>query len=54
VVFVLDGERVRETTVTVGEDFGGGRKLDTQLNEGTKVVLRPSSDLSDGDTVKEK
>jgi hypothetical protein len=42
------------TAVKLGPPFAGGRELETQLPAGTKVVLDPSSDLADGQSVKEK
>jgi HlyD family secretion protein len=53
VVFVFDDGDVRMTPVKVGAPFAGGRELETKLPAGTKVVLDPSSDLKDGQSVKE-
>ncbi len=41
-------------TVKVGGPFGGGRELETQIPVGTKVILDPPADLTDGQKVKEK
>ncbi|HET7501223.1 MAG TPA: efflux RND transporter periplasmic adaptor subunit [Kofleriaceae bacterium] len=53
VVFVVDDGELRMTAVQVGPAFGGGRELVTNLPPGTKVVLDPPSDLTDGQKVKE-
>jgi hypothetical protein len=42
------------TAVKVGGPFADGRELDTKLPAGTKVVLDPPGDLTDGKKVKEK
>jgi HlyD family secretion protein len=54
VVFIVDDDHVRMTTVKVGPPFAGGRELETPLPAGTKVVLDPPADLTDGKKVKEK
>ncbi|MBA3455311.1 MAG: efflux RND transporter periplasmic adaptor subunit, partial [Deltaproteobacteria bacterium] len=54
VVFAVDDDRVRMMTVKVGGPFGGGRELETQIPVGTKVILDPPADLTDGQKVKEK
>jgi HlyD family secretion protein len=53
VVFVVDDGEVRMTTVKLGPPFAGGRELETKLPAGTKVVLDPPRDLTDGQNVKE-
>src|SRR6185503_3919636 len=53
VVFVFDDGDLRLTPVKLGAPFAGGRELETKLPAGTKVVLDPSSDLKDGQSVKE-
>jgi HlyD family secretion protein len=53
VVFVFDDGDVRMTAVKLGPPFAGGRELETKLPAGTKVVLDPPPDLSDGQSVKE-
>ncbi|MFN0248942.1 MAG: efflux RND transporter periplasmic adaptor subunit [Kofleriaceae bacterium] len=54
VVFVFNDGYVRQTNVKVGQPFAGGRELETPLPAGTKVVLDPPADLTDGKKVKEK
>jgi HlyD family secretion protein len=54
VVFIYDDGYVRQTNVKVGQPFAGGRELETTLPAGTKVVLDPPADLTDGKKVKEK
>jgi HlyD family secretion protein len=54
VVFVVDDDVVRMTTVKLGPPFGDDRELVTELPAGTKVVLEPSAELGDGQKVKEK
>jgi RND family efflux transporter MFP subunit len=53
VVFVVDEGEVRMTTVKVGPAFADGLELETKLPVGTKVVLGPPSNLTDGQQVKE-
>ncbi|HET9330947.1 MAG TPA: efflux RND transporter periplasmic adaptor subunit [Steroidobacteraceae bacterium] len=47
VVFVVDGERVRERAVTPGETLGDLRLVEG-LERGTRVVRTPPADLQDG------
>jgi RND family efflux transporter MFP subunit len=54
VVFVMDGDRVRLTTVAVGAELGGGRVVERGPPEGTRLVVDPPAHLSDGQRVKEK
>jgi hypothetical protein len=54
VLFTLDDDRVRMMTVKVGGPFAGGRELETEIPVGTKVILDPPADLTDGQKVKEK
>lgn len=54
VVFVLEGDKVRQTTVTLGEAFGGGFVLKDGPRPGTRLVKDPPASLSDGQAVKEK
>jgi len=54
VVFTLDDDRVRMMTIKVGGPFAGGRELETAIPVGTKVILDPPADLTDGQKVKEK
>jgi hypothetical protein len=54
VVFIVDDDQVRMTTVKLGPPFGDGRELVTEIPAGTKVVLEPPADLADGQKVKER
>lgn len=54
VVFVFDEGDLRMTQVKVGAPFADGRELETKIPAGTKVVLHPPGDLTDGQKVKEK
>jgi HlyD family secretion protein len=54
VVFVVDEGEVRMTVVTLGAPFADGRELATKLPAGTKVVLDPPRELSDGQEIQEK
>jgi len=53
-VWVLEDGRVRATPVKLGPPLGSGRELLTPIPAGTKVVLDPSAELTDGEKVKEK
>lgn len=53
VVFVVDEGDIRMTPVKVGSRFADGLELETNLPAGTKVVLNPPADLTDGQQVKE-
>ena len=54
VIFIFEDDEVRMTQVKVGQPFAGGVELDTEIAAGTRVVLNPPSDLTDGKKVKEK
>jgi RND family efflux transporter MFP subunit len=54
VVFVFDDGELHMTAVKAGALFGDGRELDSKLPAGTKVVLDPSSEIVDGEKVKER
>ena len=54
VVFVIEGDSVRMTPVTLGKEFAGGYELMSGPPAGTRVVREPSKDLSDGQRVKER
>jgi RND family efflux transporter MFP subunit len=54
VVFIFDEDQVRMTTVKLGPPFAGGRELETRIPAGTRVVVDPPSDLTDGKRVKEQ
>jgi RND family efflux transporter MFP subunit len=52
VVFVISGDHVTETPVTLGEAAGSGIAVITGLRDGDKVVLSPEEALSNGTKVK--
>jgi HlyD family secretion protein len=54
VVFVLEGDQVRITPVTLGAAFGDGFELVSGPLPGTKVIKAPAATLADGAKVKEK
>jgi RND family efflux transporter MFP subunit len=54
VVFVIDGDRVRMTPVTLAGPNGSGFELKSGPGPGTRVVRDPPPDLGDGQLVKEK
>lgn len=54
VVFVVEEDHVRMSTVRLGSPFGGGLELLEGPPPGTKLVSRPSAELKDGQRVKEK
>ncbi len=54
VVFVVDGGKLRMTTIKVGAPVGNGLELLEGPEPGTKVVSNPAADLADGHEVKEK
>ena len=51
--FIVDDGALRMTTVKLGPAIAGGRELVTSIPPGTKVVLDPPGDLTDGQEVKE-
>jgi len=52
VVFVLDGDRVRERTVNpAAQAYGDLRLVPTAVNAGDRVVISPPENLRDGSTV---
>ena len=52
VVFVISGEHVTETSVSLGEASGNGIAVTAGLKDGDKVVLNPDEKLSSGTKVK--
>ena len=52
VVFVVEGDRVRMTPVTLGPPFGGGYVVHKGPGPGTRVVRSPAMDLVDGRRIK--
>jgi HlyD family secretion protein len=54
VVFVLEGDRVRETPVELGEPIGSGFELLSGPRFGTRLVKDPPTALRDGQAIKEK
>jgi len=52
IVFVLSGDHVTETPVTLGESTGSGIAVISGLLDGEKVVLNPDESLSSGTKVK--
>jgi len=54
VVFVIDGDRVRMTPVTLAGPNGSGFELKSGPGAGTRVVRDPPADLGDGQLVKQK
>ena len=54
VVFVLDGDVVHMTPVTLGEAFGSGFEVKSGPPAGTRIVANPAATLSDGTKIQEK
>jgi RND family efflux transporter MFP subunit len=54
VVFVVDDGTVKMVPVVLGEPFGNGLEVKQGPDPGTRVVKSPSSDLADGQKIKEK
>jgi RND family efflux transporter MFP subunit len=54
VVFVVDGDVVRETPVALGPPFAEGFVLERGPEAGTKVVKAPPQTLSNGSKIKER
>jgi RND family efflux transporter MFP subunit len=54
VVFVIDGDHVRLTPVTLGAAMAGGFELLQGPSAGARVVRNPASALADGQKIKEK
>jgi RND family efflux transporter MFP subunit len=53
-VFVVDGDVVRMTSVSLGPAFGSGFELISGPRPGTRLVAGPASNLADGQRIKEK
>lgn len=53
-VFVVDGETVRMTAVSLGPSFGSGFELVSGPRPGTRLVASPPTILADGQRIKEK
>lgn len=54
VVFRVDDGKVRIVPVTLGPAFGSGFELPSGPGAGTRVVKNPSTELRDGQAIKEK
>jgi len=52
--FLLEGNRVKLTPLTLGPEMGDLVEIDQGLKEGDKVVLKPPASLKDGSKVKAK
>jgi RND family efflux transporter MFP subunit len=53
-VFVLDGDQVRMTPVSLGQPMAGGFELEQGPPAGTKIVKSPPPTLDDGARIKER
>jgi RND family efflux transporter MFP subunit len=51
VVFVVDGDRVKQARVTLGADFSDLKQVTSGLEVGAQVVKSPPADLKDGERV---
>ena len=51
-VFVVAGDKVKETAVTTGKQMGDMVEITSGTKAGDKVVLRPSDKLHDGSKIK--
>jgi RND family efflux transporter MFP subunit len=54
VVFIVEGDRVRMATITLGAPYGSGFELESGPSAGTRVVKDPPSSLADGERIKER
>ncbi len=54
VVFVIENGAVRMVPVELGPPFAGGFELKTNLPPGTRLVVKPSLKLTDGQKIKEE
>jgi hypothetical protein len=54
VVFVIDGDKVRMKSITLGDPIGGAFEVREGPAPGTRVVRDPPATLSDGQAIKEK
>ncbi|MCE5264183.1 MAG: efflux RND transporter periplasmic adaptor subunit [Deltaproteobacteria bacterium] len=52
IAYLLDGDRVRETTVGVGKTFGDMTEILTGLKAGDRIVVTPPKGLKDGSRIK--
>jgi HlyD family secretion protein len=52
VVFIISGDHVTETPVTLGEASGNGIVVISGIHDGEKVVLSPEESLSNGTKIK--
>jgi multidrug efflux pump subunit AcrA (membrane-fusion protein) len=52
VAFLVKGDEVVETTVSVGEQFGDMIEVLSGLKSGDKVVLKPLDKLKNGSKIK--
>ncbi|MGH8212987.1 MAG: efflux RND transporter periplasmic adaptor subunit, partial [Rhodanobacteraceae bacterium] len=52
VVFVVEGERAKQTQVTLGADFSDMKQVTSGLGAGEQVVKAPQADLKDGEKLK--
>ncbi|HEY3520579.1 MAG TPA: efflux RND transporter periplasmic adaptor subunit [Rhodanobacteraceae bacterium] len=52
VVFVVDGDRAKQTQVRLGADFSDMKQVTFGLAAGAQVVKAPSAELNDGEKVK--
>jgi RND family efflux transporter MFP subunit len=52
VVFVVEGDRAKQTPVTTGADFNDLKQVTSGLGAGAQVVSAPNAQLSDGAKVK--
>jgi hypothetical protein len=54
VIFVLDGDQVRMTPVTLGDAIASGYEVKKGPPAGTKVVKNPPPTLEDATRIKER
>ncbi len=52
IVFLIQGDEVKETPITLGEAVGNGLEVKSGLKDGDKVVLSPADKLKNGMKVK--
>jgi len=52
VVFVVDGDRAKQTSVTLGADFSDMKQVTSGVAAGAQLVKSPPADLEDGEKVK--